>query len=91
MLNSLEKMLKMLKMIRRHQEHIFWVFYLFCFAIFWFFKKKWVKKLGNNTIYAFLVEKESLLNKKFINQKETNSKTCITISSLTSNMLFSLV
>ena len=41
--------------------------------------------------YAFLVEKKSLLNKKFTNHKETNSRTCTTTSSLISNTSFSLV
>jgi len=41
--------------------------------------------------YVFLIEKESLLNKKSINHKETNSKTIITTSELTSNMSFSFI
>ena len=41
--------------------------------------------------YAFLVEKKSLLNKKFTNHKGTNSRTCTTTSSLISNTSFSFV
>jgi hypothetical protein len=38
--------------------------------------------------YDFLVQNKSLLNKKSINHKETNSNTCTTTSSMTSNTLF---
>jgi hypothetical protein len=38
--------------------------------------------------YDFLIQKKSLLNKKSINHKETNSNTCTTTSSLTSNTSF---
>jgi len=37
-----------------------------------------VKIISIVATYIFLVENESLLNKKFINHKETNSKTCTT-------------
>jgi hypothetical protein len=44
-------------------------FFIYFVLLFFSFKKikNRVKKLGNNTTYAFLVEKEFLLNKKFIN------------------------
>jgi hypothetical protein len=41
--------------------------------------------------YVFLVENESLLNNKFINHEETNNEIHTTTSSLTSNILFSLI
>ena len=41
------------------------------------------------SIYTIPVQKESLLNKKSIDHKKTNYKTCITTFGLFINMLFS--
>lgn len=43
------------------------------------------------SIYTIPIQKEFLLNKKSIDHKKTNYKTCITTFGLLINMLFSLV